>query len=122
MFDTAFDFTCLLDYITARPDVLSDKIGAVGVSLGGMHVWLTAAMDPRLYCPVPAIGVQGYNYALEHELWGPRVETLKPCFEKAAADLGKEKIDVDVVRAVWEKITPGTGEHGARGNDMDLCK
>ena len=48
----------LLDYLESRPDVDSRRIGMTGVSLGGMHTWLTASLDPRVGVAAPMIGVQ----------------------------------------------------------------
>ncbi len=48
----------LLDYLESRPDVDARRIGMTGVSLGGMHTWLTAAADPRVAVAAPMIGVQ----------------------------------------------------------------
>ena len=48
----------LLDYLDARPDVDSARIGMTGLSLGGMHTWLAAALDNRVAVAAPMIGVQ----------------------------------------------------------------
>jgi len=34
------------------------RIGVTGVSLGGMHSWLLAAVDERVAAAAPMIGVQ----------------------------------------------------------------
>lgn len=48
----------LLDYLQTRPDVDPARIGITGVSLGGMHSWLAAALDERIAVAAPMIGVQ----------------------------------------------------------------
>ena len=48
----------VLTYLAARPDVDAARLGCTGVSLGGMHAWLLAALDPRVACAAPLIGVQ----------------------------------------------------------------
>ena len=48
----------MLTYLAARPDVDAARLGCTGVSLGGMHAWLLAALDPRVACAAPFIGVQ----------------------------------------------------------------
>ncbi len=48
----------LLDYLETRPDVDAARIGVTGVSLGGMHSWLLAAVDHRAAAAAPMIGVQ----------------------------------------------------------------
>lgn len=53
-----WDLTILLDYLEMRPDIDSTRIGMTGISLGGMHSWLTAALDERVSVAAPMIGVQ----------------------------------------------------------------
>ena len=53
-----WDLTILLDYLETRPDTDSSRIGMTGISLGGMHSWLTAALDERIAVAAPMIGVQ----------------------------------------------------------------
>lgn len=53
-----WDLTILLDYLETRPDVDSSRIGMTGISLGGMHSWLTMALDDRVAVAAPMIGVQ----------------------------------------------------------------
>ena len=48
----------LLDYLETRADVDAARIGVTGVSLGGMHAWLLAAVDERVAAAAPMIGVQ----------------------------------------------------------------
>ena len=73
MYDTAWDCTKVIDWLCQRPDVDPTRIGITGVSLGGMHAWLTAAADPRIAAVVPLIGVQGYRWALDNEAYMGRV-------------------------------------------------
>eukprot|EP00438_Fugacium_kawagutii_P004012 Skav222472 [mRNA] locus=scaffold242:37632:46709:+ [translate_table: standard] len=144
-------------------DTLQERIGATGVSLGGMASWLLAAADPRVYASAPAIGVQSFHHALVNapgpllgdflslgfadstaavvlekiwahrprlakisaadalqgqalpvavpqDLWHARVDSVLPPFETAAAEMGKTKIDQEVVKAVWSRIAPGLAE------------
>ena len=46
-----------------RPDVDCSRVGATGISLGGMMAWYWAAADPRVSAIAPAIGVQSFRYA-----------------------------------------------------------
>ena len=48
----------LLDYLETRSDVDASRIGMTGLSLGGMHTWLAAALDDRVAVAAPMIGVQ----------------------------------------------------------------
>ena len=58
LLDNVWDIVILLDYLETRPDVDSARIGITGVSLGGMHSWLAAALDERIAAAAPMIGVQ----------------------------------------------------------------
>ena len=71
-----------------------------------MMAWYWAAADPRVSAIAPAIGVQSFGYALEHDAWHARAGSLAPLMAAAAADMGRE-LDAEVVRAVWAKIAPG---------------
>ena len=88
--------------------------------------WYWAAADPRVSAIAPAIGVQSFRYALEHDAWHARAGSptptptptptpsawharagsLAPLMAAAAADMGRA-LDAEVVRAVWAKIAPG---------------
>lgn len=58
LLDNVWDLGVLLDYLETRPDVDAARIGITGVSLGGMHSWLAAALDARIAVAAPMIGVQ----------------------------------------------------------------
>ena len=58
LLDNLWDLRILIDYLASRPDVDAARIGCTGVSLGGMHTWLLAALDARIACAAPLIGVQ----------------------------------------------------------------
>mmetsp|Transcript_1770 Transcript_1770/g.6976 ORF Transcript_1770/g.6976 Transcript_1770/m.6976 type:complete len:365 (-) Transcript_1770:82-1176(-) len=109
MYDSAWDLSRVVDMLLTRADVDPARIGATGVSLGGMIVWLAAAADERIAAAAPAIGVQSYRYAVEEEIWHARVDTIRPVFEAAAADLRGpgSPITTKVVEKVWRRILPG---------------
>jgi len=119
LFDTVADALDVVSYISARPDVDPARIGATGVSLGGMHSWLLAAADERLAVIAPAIGVQSFSYAMRHELWGARAASIQPVFDAAAKDLGKSKVDTAVVAEVWRRLVPGLAEEVLSGRSFD---
>jgi hypothetical protein len=72
-----------------------------------MHAWFAAFVDTRYSVTVPIIGVQGFRWAIDNNMWQARVNSIKPLFEEARIDLGKSEIDTEVVEKVWEKIAPG---------------
>jgi len=51
-----YDVMRLIDYIRTRPEPLSETLGCVGLSGGGMVTLFTTALDPRITCAV----VSGY--------------------------------------------------------------
>ena len=107
LMDTAYDLIRVVDHLLIRPDVDAARIGMTGISLGGMHTVMAAAADTRISVAVPLIGVQSFNWALEHDQWQARVASIPWVFEAAAADMEREAVDADVVEAVWERIAPG---------------
>ncbi|KFI03913.1 hydrolase [Bacillus sp. BSC154] len=43
-----YDSLRALDYLQSRPDVKPDRIGTIGMSMGGLMAWWTAALDDRI--------------------------------------------------------------------------
>ncbi|CAH8353492.1 unnamed protein product [Eruca vesicaria subsp. sativa] len=108
IYDTVWDLIKLAEYLThQRKDIDPQRIGITGISLGGMHAWFAAAVDTRYSVAVSLIGVQGFRWAIDNDAWQARVDSLKPLFEKARIDMGKSKIDKEVVEKVWDRIAPG---------------
>ena len=106
MYDTAWDLMRVLDWVERRPDVDASRIGMTGISLGGMHTWITSAVDSRVTAVAPLIGVQNYRWVLENSLWQARVESLAAFFEVIRTRLGKPRVDDEVVELVWRRICP----------------
>ena len=46
------DMRRAIDYLCSRPEVLSDRIGCYGHSMGSTHTWLVGPWEPRLSCLV----------------------------------------------------------------------
>ncbi|XVE71041.1 hypothetical protein DITRI_Ditri10aG0118300 [Diplodiscus trichospermus] len=102
-----WDLIKLADYLTQRKDINPTRIGITGISLGGMHAWFAAFADTRYAVAAPIIGVQGFRWAIEKDIWQARVDTIKAVFEEARIDLGESAIDKEVVEKVWNRIAPG---------------
>ncbi|KAL1291174.1 hypothetical protein AAHE18_20G182700 [Arachis hypogaea] len=100
IYDTVWDLIKLADYLSQREDVDPSRIGITGISLG-------AFADPRYVVAAPIIGVQGFRWAIDNDMWQARVNSIKPVFEAAREDLGKSEIDKEVVEKVWDRIAPG---------------
>lgn len=107
MYDSTWDMMRVIDWLVERQDVDPARIGLTGISLGGMHAWLTAAADPRVAASAPLLGVQGYRHALDNNIWHARVGSIKPFFERMRKALGKNKVDREVVEKVWKRLCPG---------------
>ncbi|HSV99959.1 MAG TPA: acetylxylan esterase [Sedimentisphaerales bacterium] len=58
---TVLDNRQVLDYLVTRPEVDPNRIGALGLSLGGIKASLVAAADPRIRCAV--LGLAGGSMA-----------------------------------------------------------
>jgi dienelactone hydrolase len=107
LYDTAYDLWRTVDYLVTLPDVDPDRIGAMGVSMGGMEVLLAAAVDPRIKVSIPMIAVQSLGWSLANDRWQSRVSTILAPHAIAAYDMGKTIIDPEVARALWNKVVPG---------------
>ncbi|KAF3640221.1 putative peroxisomal fatty acid beta-oxidation multifunctional protein AIM1-like isoform X1 [Capsicum annuum] len=64
----------------------------------GMHAWFAAFVDTHYSVVVPIVGVQVFGWAVEHDKWQARVNSIKAVFEEARADLDKSAIDKEVVQ------------------------
>jgi len=58
---TVFDNRQVLDYLVTRPDVDPNRLGCMGLSLGGIKASLLAGVDDRLKCVV--LGLAGGSMA-----------------------------------------------------------
>ncbi|MGG7380882.1 hypothetical protein ACQ7B2_19800, partial [Escherichia coli] len=45
--------------------------------------------------------------SLDNGKWQGRANTIKAAHEAAAKDLGKDKVDAEVCKALWSKVIPG---------------
>ncbi len=107
-YDTCWDLWRTIDYLRDHhPEIDPERIGMVGISMGGIQTWLAASVDERVKVAVPAIGVQSFRWSLEHEQWQGRAKTIGAAHKAAAEDLGKTDVDAEVCRTLWNKIIPG---------------
>ncbi len=109
LYDTVWDAMRLVDYLQSRADVDGTRIGMIGISKGGMETYLAAAADPRIAVAVPAIGVQSFRWALEHDAWQPRVETILGAVAGAARD-SLTPLDAEFVQHFYDRVVPGIYE------------
>jgi len=106
-FDTCWDVMRTIDYLQARDDVDPERIGLLGISKGGIETWLTGAVDDRVKVAIPAISVQSFRWGLDHDRYHGRAATIGAASRAAAEDLGHDKVDAEVCRALWDKLIPG---------------
>jgi dienelactone hydrolase len=89
LIDNIRDLQRLLDFLEQQPFVDAARIGMAGVSLGGMHTWLCAALDKRVAAAAPMIGVQGFQWAISNHAYHGRVDSLRRAFALIAQECGK---------------------------------
>ncbi|HSU65342.1 MAG TPA: dienelactone hydrolase family protein [Tepidisphaeraceae bacterium] len=106
-YDTVWDVLRLIDYLDTRPDVDPHRIGLTGISKGGIETWLAAAVDERVACAVPCIGVQSFQWGLDHDGWHARIGTVKKAFDAAAKSEGVDKPDATFVAKFYDRVVPG---------------
>ena len=106
-YDTVYDLWRTVDYLQSRKDVDSQRIGMIGISMGGIETWMAAATDERIKVAVPAIAVQSFRWSLESGQWQGRASTIGRAHQVAAMELGEKTVNSKAVRALWDKIIPG---------------
>lgn len=106
LWDTAWDTWRTLDYLETRPDVDRERLGVMGISLGGHTTWMVSA-DPRVKVAVPCISVCSWRWQLEHEGYTQRVKNLSQAFDAVRTELKEKEITPKVVAAAWQRWLPG---------------
>ncbi|WVZ19467.1 hypothetical protein V8G54_006789 [Vigna mungo] len=106
-FRDVYDLMRLADYLTEREDVDPSRIGITGISLGGIHAWFAAVADTRYSVVVPLIAVRAFQWAIDNDKWKGQVDSMEPLFEVARHNLGKERMDKEVVEKAFDHISPG---------------
>jgi dienelactone hydrolase len=106
-FDTVYDLWKLVDYLTTRPDVDANRIGMMGISMGGIETWMAASVDTRIKVAVPVIAAQSFKWSLENDRWQGRAGTIRGAHQQVAKELGDTGVTVKNVKALWDKLLPG---------------
>lgn len=109
-YDTVYDLWRLTDYLITRPDVLANRIGMMGISMGGIETWMAASVDKRIKVTVPVIAAQSFKWSLENNNWQGRAHTIWQAHEQVAKDLGDSTVTKENVRLLWAKLLPGVTE------------
>jgi dienelactone hydrolase len=106
-FDTVYDLWRLVDYLTGRSDVDTNRIGMMGISMGGIETWMAASVDTRIKVAVPVIAAQSFKWSLENDRWQGRAGTIRGAHQQVAKELGDTGVNVKNVKALWDKLLPG---------------
>jgi len=106
LWDTVWDTWRVLDYLQTRPDIDRDRLGVMGISLGGHTTWMVSA-DPRVKAAVPCISVCSWRWQLEHQGYKQRVSNLQGAFDSVRDALGEKEVNPKVVAAAWDRWMPG---------------
>ena len=106
-YDTAYDSWKLIDYLTSRTDVDSQRIGMMGISKGGIETILAASVDTRIKVAVPMIALQSFRWSLDNDRWEGRAKTIWNAHLQAAKDLGDTEVTKKNVEVFWNKLIPG---------------
>jgi dienelactone hydrolase len=106
-YDTCWDLWRTVDYLRTRPEVDPERIGMIGISMGGIQTWLAAAVDERVKVAIPASAVQSFRWSLENDLWQGRARTIQAVHDAVAKDIGESVVNAKVCRELWAKIVPG---------------
>ena len=64
-----WDVIRAVQYLTSRPEVDADRIGAMGHSLGAVETWFSAALEPRIKVCAASCGTTTYAAVLGAEVY-----------------------------------------------------
>ncbi len=106
-FDTVYDIWRLTDYLITRQDVLANRLGMMGISMGGIETWMAASIDKRIKVIVPVIAVQSFKWSLDNNQWQGRANSIAGAHQLAANDLGDSIVNKENVKQLWNKLLPG---------------
>jgi dienelactone hydrolase len=86
------DMKRTIDYLASRPEVLPDRIGCYGHSMGSTHTWMVGPWEPRLRCLVGNCCLPTYK-AIERD-------KILHCFENFIPGLGQFGDTPDIVAQI----------------------
>lgn len=113
------DLRAAVSYLRSRPEVDADRIGAVGICLGGGYALKFAAFDPRVKAFAGIAGAYNTPYAMRTGM-GP--ESYRQTLEYFTAlaeehDRGGEVAYMPAVASDGEAAMPGTEPFAYYGTD-----
>lgn len=104
LLDNVRDLRGVLDWLCTQPNVDARRIGVTGVSLGGMHTWLCAALDTRVAAAAPMIGVQSFAWALDNDFFHGRVDSLRSAFAAICSASGQVRASLPALQRTHEDL------------------
>ncbi|PCJ57277.1 MAG: hypothetical protein COA79_16355 [Planctomycetota bacterium] len=63
-----YDILCCTDEVFKRNDVDTKRVACMGISQGGTHSWMLAALDQRIVASVPVCGTCTYKSVCEEQV------------------------------------------------------
>ena len=106
VYDAVWDVMRLIDYLETRDDVDMTRIGLMGESKGGMETYVAAAIETRIAVAVPMIGVQSFQWALDHGAWDSRAWTVRGAVDAASRE-GREAVSAEFLKRFYDRVAPG---------------
>ena len=73
---TVFDLRRAVDYLQTRRDIDKNKIGFMGISLGGITGAVFCAVEPRIKASVLALAGGGLRILFSYKMFSPKVDNL----------------------------------------------
>ena len=95
---TVIDLRRAVDYLQSRADVDPDRIGYVGVSMGGILGAIFSGADARVRAPILIVGGGGWRTLITYSQIGPAI-TMRNHVEK-------NNLDVDAIANKFEVVEP----------------
>ena len=109
-YDTVYDLSQLTEYLKTRNDVDPQRIGMMGISMGGIEAWLAASINPDIKVTVPIISVQSFKWSLEHDRWKGRVGSIQEAHDQVVKDLHQQEVNKSNIALFWNKLIPGISD------------
>src|SRR5207249_6051835 len=70
------------------------------------ETYIAAAIETRIAVAVPMIGVQSFQWALDHGAWDSRAWTLRGAVDAASKER-HEAVSADFLRKFYDRVAPG---------------